>query len=216
MHGGDVIDSILQKDHYSEQDAQSVVRDMLSAVNYCHGKNLMHRDLKPENLLLASKTESALVKLADFGFIREDDGECCDILGTPEYMAPEMYTGDSYNKAVDMWAAGVILYTLLCGYPPFYDDESGPMKMKIMNGQYYFHDEFWCNVSSEAKDLISNLLVVDTKRRFNVQECFEHPWMTSSKLPNLHLADSVEGHKSYKSHKMWTKAINVIKNGIIQ
>jgi len=145
--------------------------------------NIVHRDLKPENILLSSKGDDAIIKLIDFGFAKRSEGEetvLTTALGTPNYIAPEILNRQPYNEAVDMWAFGVIAYVLLCGYPPFHDDNHAELYKKIKRGAFVFDSPYWDNVSQSAKDLISGLLTLDTEKRFTVSDVLRHEWITQT------------------------------------
>jgi serine/threonine protein kinase len=142
-----------------------------------HDNNIVHRDLKPENLLLTSEKNDFDIKVVDFGFATEVDGDNLRAhCGTPGYIAPEILKDLPYGKSVDMWSFGVILYILLGGYPPFYDKNQQLLFRKIMKGAYVFHPEYWQEVSDEGKDLIRKLLVVDVPSRLTVEQALAHPW----------------------------------------
>jgi len=126
--GGELFDRIVEKEVYSEQDAQKLVRTIAGAIKYCHDREVVHRDLKPENILLSKDEETGEImddniKIADFGFAKQNNSTSNGLstaCGTPGYVAPEILQGKSYGKEVDMWSFGVIIYILLCGYPPFH------------------------------------------------------------------------------------------------
>jgi calcium/calmodulin-dependent protein kinase I len=146
-----------------------LVKLLLEAIKYCHDADIVHRDLKPENLLLTGKDDDASIKLADFGFAKriEFDSEgLVTACGTPGYVAPEILEGKPYGKTVDIWSIGVITYILLCGYPPFHDDNHNALFKKIKKGKFQFDSPYWDNVSDDAKDLISQMLVVDPEKRY--------------------------------------------------
>jgi len=169
LEGGELLDRILSKSHFTEKVARDTLLDILTAVKHCHDNNIVHRDIKPENFLLSSVTDDATTKLADFGFAIKIDGrnfgdnddegtdnghEVCDDCGTPDYMAPEVMLKKPYGKAVDMWSVGVILYILLCGYPPFPNQDLHRLVRHVTKGHYVFHEKYWSKISEDAKDLI--------------------------------------------------------------
>ena len=142
--GGELFDRIVKKEHYSEKEARDCVFVMLNAVKYLHERNIVHRDLKPENLLLKSLEDDTDLKLADFGFAAEVDGnnqhkQC----GTPGYVAPEILSKKPYGLCVDMWSLGVIIYILLGGYPPFHHEKQKELFKLIQSGTYEFHADYW-------------------------------------------------------------------------
>lgn len=129
----------MAREFYSEADASHCIQQILESVNHCHQNGVVHRDLKPENLLLASKAKGAAVKLADFGLAIEVMGEqqaWFGFAGTPGYLSPEVLKKEPYGKSVDIWACGVILYILLVGYPPFWDEDQHRLYAQIKSGSY--------------------------------------------------------------------------------
>jgi serine/threonine protein kinase len=148
-----------------------------------HDNNIVHRDLKPENLLLTSEKNDFDIKVVDFGFATEVNGNnLVDQYGTPGYIAPEILLGTPYGKSVDMWSFGVILYILLGGYPPFYDQDRVQLFKKISAARFEFHPGYWSEVSPEAKDLICKLLVVDVNLRLTVDLALRHTWFQSQQV----------------------------------
>lgn len=149
-----------------------------------HSRGVVHRDLKLENLLLARPKDISSIKVADFGLAKKYAGDIAlsTICGTPQYVAPEIIQGGkavyTYGKECDLWSCGVILFILLGGYPPFYDESEPRLFQKIRKGVYSFNDPVWKPVSESAKDLIRKLLEVDASRRLTVQDVLQHPWMT--------------------------------------
>lgn len=177
--GGELFDRIVQREYYSESDAQKVLLSIAGALKHCHDNHIVHRDLKPENILMLTEDEDSPLKIADFGFATEiSAGEDLDTtLGTPNYIAPEMLNRLPYNSAVDMWAFGVIIYVMLCGYPPFYAESNPEMFDRIRQCNYRFDSPYWDSISSEAKDLISKLLLLDPTKRLTIEQVLAHPWM---------------------------------------
>mmetsp|Transcript_8828 Transcript_8828/g.17473 ORF Transcript_8828/g.17473 Transcript_8828/m.17473 type:complete len:479 (-) Transcript_8828:309-1745(-) len=179
--GGELFDRIIAKEYYSEADAQKLVRVIAEAIKYCHDRGVVHRDLKPENILLTSKDDDDSIKIADFGFAKQYDTSSDEALstscGTPGYVAPEILNGHKYGKEVDMWSFGVIIYILLCGYPPFHHENQRELFRQIRTANYKFDEEYWGEVSQSAKDLVSKLLVVDRSKRLTIDQLLEHPWL---------------------------------------
>jgi serine/threonine protein kinase len=177
--GGELFDRIESKTSYEEGEARRLCIEIMFAIKHCHDRNIVHRDLKPENFMMVSKEDDSAVKLVDFGFAATaTENNLHGVLGTPMYMAPEIYQDGAYGKPVDMWAMGVIFYIILAGYPPFYDDNSAMLGKRIMKGVFAFHDEYWGYVSAEAKDFISQLLKVIPAERMTIDQCFNHPWVS--------------------------------------
>lgn len=178
VDGKELFDKIVEKGQYSEKDAAHIVAQIVSAVDYLHSNGIAHRDLKPENLLSAGDADEEKIKIADFGFSKNfGEEKLMTSCGSPGYVAPEVLTCESYDKAVDMWSVGVIIYILLCGYPPFYADNAPALFKKIMDVKYDFDDPSWDDVSEDAKNLIRHLLVKDPKERYTAQRCLEDPWV---------------------------------------
>ncbi|KAF0041574.1 hypothetical protein F2P81_005106 [Scophthalmus maximus] len=147
---------------------------------YLHENGVVHRDLKPENLLYADLSLDAPLKIADFGLskIIDDQVTMKTVCGTPGYCAPEILRGNAYGPEVDMWSVGVILYILLCGFEPFFDPRGDQyMYSRILNCDYEFVSPWWDEVSLNAKDLVSKLIVLDPHKRLSVREALQHPWI---------------------------------------
>ncbi|CAM9817731.1 unnamed protein product, partial [Ascophyllum nodosum] len=165
---------------YNEEEARDLCRVLLRAVKYLHDQGVVHRDLKPENLLVASKTDDTSIRLADFGFAcNVRDRLATDPCGTPAYMAPEILWARPYGMSVDMWSTGVIIFIILGGYPPFYDQDQRRLFRNIKSGNFKFDPQHWDGVSEEAKDLIRNLLTVDPSRRLTADQAINHPWLAT-------------------------------------
>lgn len=180
--GGELFERIVEKTFYSESEAAKCVEEILRAVNELHTNGIVHRDLKPENLLYATRADDSPVKIADFGLskILQEHALMQTVCGTPGYCAPEVLRGVAYDAAVDMWSVGVIVYILLCGYEPFYDDDGDQaMFRKILKANYEFHDPWWNEVSASAKDLVTQLLLLDPRKRLTSQQALSHPWLRS-------------------------------------
>mmetsp|Transcript_68674 Transcript_68674/g.217208 ORF Transcript_68674/g.217208 Transcript_68674/m.217208 type:complete len:398 (+) Transcript_68674:259-1452(+) len=182
--GGELLDAVLESGTYSESDARECFKQLMMGIEYLHSKNVVHRDLKLENLLLAKKGDLHTVKVADFGLAKKAaEAQLATVCGTPQYVAPEVIAGIpglAYTEGVDMWSAGVVLYILLSGYPPFYDDSEPALFDKIRRGDYSFDDPVWDTISESAKDLVRSLLVVDPNKRLSASQTLAHKWITGS------------------------------------
>lgn len=178
MEGGDVFDRIIDMQKYTEKDARDLARFLLEAVYLIHVKGIAHRDLKPQNILLKSKENNSDIKLADFGFaIRVHTPQSLTTrCGTPTYVAPEVLKNIPYDQSADMWSVGVILFVLLVGYPPFASENQNVLFQKIRTADYTFRANDWAGISSEAKELIANLLVVDPTQRWTARQSLECAW----------------------------------------
>jgi len=178
VNGKELFEKIIDRGNYSERDASNITRQIVSAIGYLHSMGIAHRDLKPENLLSTGDGMNELIKVADFGLSKDfDKDKLSTSCGSPGYVAPEVLMCDTYDKSVDMWSIGVILYILLCGYPPFYADTDPALFKKIMAVEYDFNGEGWSTVSDQAKDLIKHLLVQDPKNRYTAEQVLNHPWI---------------------------------------
>ena len=182
--GGEVFDRIVEQEYYTESQAKKAVRMIASALDTCHKMGIVHRDLKPENLLYASE-KSDVIKLADFGLsnILSPDRMLATACGTPGYVAPEVLMHTGYGSEVDMWSLGVITYILLCGCPPFYDENQARLFSKIKRGEFSFPSPFWDQVSIPAKELIDSMLIINPKKRATARDVMDHPWLASSEQP---------------------------------
>uniref|UniRef100_A0AAY4CWQ0 non-specific serine/threonine protein kinase n=2 Tax=Denticeps clupeoides TaxID=299321 RepID=A0AAY4CWQ0_9TELE len=188
MDGGELFSRIQERGDqgFTEREASEIMRNIGEAIQYLHSINIAHRDIKPENLLYTSKRSDAILKLTDFGFAKETTAHnsLATPCYTPYYVAPEVLGPEKYDKSCDMWSLGVIMYILLCGYPPFYSNHglamSPGMKKRIRNGQYEFPNPEWSDVSEEAKHLIKHLLKTEPNQRMAITEFMNHPWINQS------------------------------------
>ncbi|KAH0457327.1 hypothetical protein IEQ34_012642 [Dendrobium chrysotoxum] len=176
--GGELFDRIIQKGHFTERKAAELTRVIVSVVEACHSLGVMHRDLKPENFLFVSQSEEALLKTIDFGlsvFFRP--GEIfTDVVGSPYYVAPEVLR-KRYGPEVDVWSAGVIIYILLSGVPPFWAEAEQGIFDEVLHGELDFESDPWPSISNGAKDLVQKMLVRDPKKRLKAHEVLCHPWV---------------------------------------
>uniref|UniRef100_A0AAR2JY89 calcium/calmodulin-dependent protein kinase n=1 Tax=Pygocentrus nattereri TaxID=42514 RepID=A0AAR2JY89_PYGNA len=213
--GGELFEDIVAREYYSEADASHCIQQILEAVLHCHQMGVVHRDLKPENLLLASKSKGAAVKLADFGLAIEVEGDqqaWFGFAGTPGYLSPEVLRKDPYGKAVDLWACGVILYILLVGYPPFWDEDQHRLYQQIKAGAYDFPSPEWDTVTPEAKDLINKMLTINPAKRITAAEALKHPWIShrSTVASCMHRQETVECLKKFNARrKLKVRSYNV-------
>jgi serine/threonine protein kinase len=208
IQGGDLFDAIAEANKYSEKEASRMMKDLSSALDYLHSINICHRDIKPENLLVSywETTSSSVnyqtsfdcdnnghhylrhhrsiktLKLADFGLAVELEAgnKLFDVCGTPNYVAPEILSESGYDHKVDIWAAGVIAYVLLCGFPPFVSPENDQDELfdQILTGNFEFSSPAFDDVSLEAKQLIVQMLQVDADERISARQVFDHPWVS--------------------------------------
>uniref|UniRef100_A0A287CUD7 Serine/threonine-protein kinase DCLK1 n=1 Tax=Ictidomys tridecemlineatus TaxID=43179 RepID=A0A287CUD7_ICTTR len=196
VKGGDLFDAITSTNKYTERDASGMLYNLASAIKYLHSLNIVHRDIKPENLLVYEHQDgSKSLKLGDFGLATIVDGPLYTVCGTPTYVAPEIIAETGYGLKVDIWAAGVITYILLCGFPPFRGsgDDQEVLFDQILMGQVDFPSPYWDNVSDSAKELITMMLLVNVDQRFSAVQVLEHPWVNDDGLPENEHQLSVAG-----------------------
>ncbi|XP_051973053.1 calcium/calmodulin-dependent protein kinase type II subunit beta-like isoform X8 [Xyrauchen texanus] len=210
--GGELFEDIVAREYYSEADASHCIHQILESVCHIHHHDIVHRDLKPENLLLASKCKNAAVKLADFGLAIEVQGDqqaWFGFAGTPGYLSPEVLRKEAYGKPVDIWACGVILYILLVGYPPFWDEDQHKLYQQIKAGAYDFPSPEWDTVTPEAKNLINQMLTINPAKRIMAQEALKHPWVCqrSTVASMMHRQETVECLKKFNARRKLKGAI---------
>ncbi|XP_046823616.1 calcium/calmodulin-dependent protein kinase type II delta chain isoform X11 [Vespa crabro] len=210
--GGELFEDIVAREFYSEADASHCIQQILESVHHCHYNGVVHRDLKPENLLLASKAKGAAVKLADFGLAIEVSGESqawFGFAGTPGYLSPEVLKKEPYGKPVDIWACGVILYILLVGYPPFWDDDQHRLYAQIKAGSYDYPSPEWDTVTPEAKNLINQMLTVNPSKRITANEALKHPWICQRErvASVVHRQETVDCLKKFNARRKLKGAI---------
>ncbi|XP_062859053.1 calcium/calmodulin-dependent protein kinase (CaM kinase) II gamma 1 isoform X8 [Trichomycterus rosablanca] len=210
--GGELFEDIVAREYYSEADASQCISQILESVSHIHQHDIVHRDLKPENLLLASKMKGAAVKLADFGLAIEVQGDqqaWFGFAGTPGYLSPEVLRKDPYGKPVDIWACGVILYILLVGYPPFWDEDQHKLYQQIKAGAYDFPSPEWDTVTPEAKNLINQMLTINPAKRITAEQALKHPWVCqrSTVASMMHRQETVECLRKFNARRKLKGAI---------
>ncbi|XP_073291975.1 calcium-dependent protein kinase 8-like [Primulina huaijiensis] len=212
--GGELFDRIVARGHYTERAAAAVMKTIVEVVQMCHQHGVIHRDLKPENFLFANKKETAPIKAIDFGlsvFFKHGE-RFNEIVGSPYYMAPEVLKRN-YGPEVDVWSAGVILYILLCGVPPFWAETEQGVAQAIIRSVVDFKRDPWPKVSDNAKDLIKKMLDPDPIRRLTAQRVLEHPWLQNAKTaPNVSLGETVKSRLKQFSmmNKLKKKALRIV------
>ncbi|XP_043272669.1 calcium/calmodulin-dependent protein kinase type II alpha chain isoform X17 [Venturia canescens] len=210
--GGELFEDIVAREFYSEADASHCIQQILESVHHCHVNGVVHRDLKPENLLLASKLKGAAVKLADFGLAIEmpnDAQAWYGFAGTPGYLSPEVLKKEPYGKPVDIWACGVILYILLVGYPPFWDEDQNRLYGQIKSGAYDYPSPEWDTVTPEARNLINQMLTVNSGKRITAGEALRHPWICQRErvASVVHRQETVDCLKKFNARRKLKGAI---------
>ncbi|KAJ8609033.1 hypothetical protein CTAYLR_008699 [Chrysophaeum taylorii] len=216
--GGEVFDRVVEKEKYTEQEARVAVKQVAEALRVCHSMGIVHRDLKPENLLYVKPT-SDQIKLADFGLanILTPQTALETACGTPGYVAPEVLWGSGYTEEVDMWSLGVITYILMCGFPPFYDENQNRLFKKIRHGDYSFPAPYWDQVSDKAKKLVMSLLTVDPEERATADTVLKDDWITETTEDAPALVGFQENlarynaKRKFKAGIMKMQAINLLK-----
>lgn len=207
MEGNELFHFISSRHHFTEHEASKYILQIARGIQFCHRLNIAHRDIKPENLLLlkpATNPEDVVIKLADFGFAKVDNGDLKTPQFTPYYVAPQVLEAQKrqkefqsgykqrspyyYDKSCDIWSTGVIMYIMLCGYPPFYSEVphqalSNRMKQKIMSADFDFPENDWKSVTDEAKDLIRKMLCVEPSERLSIEEVLHHTWLAQNASP---------------------------------
>ncbi|KYK64102.1 calcium-dependent protein kinase CDPK2A [Toxoplasma gondii TgCatPRC2] len=178
--GGELFDRIISEGRLTEKQAAVLMKQMFSAVHYLHSNNIMHRDLKPENFLFLDSARESPLKIIDFGLsCRFKKGEFVSTkAGTPYYVAPQVLQG-KYDFRCDAWSLGVILYILLCGYPPFYGETDAEVLAKVKTGVFSFSGPEWKRVSEEARELIRHLININPQERYTAEQALQHPWVTT-------------------------------------
>ncbi|ESO93820.1 hypothetical protein LOTGIDRAFT_228585 [Lottia gigantea] len=215
VKGGDLFDAISNSTKYTEQDASGMIYNLAGALKYLHSLNIVHRDIKPENLLVCDHgDESKSLKLGDFGLATEVNDVLYTVCGTPTYVAPEVLAESGYGVKIDIWSAGVITYILLCGFPPFVskNDIQEELFDQILEGKFEFIQPYWDDVSDSAKELISNMLVIDPEHRYTAEQVLQHPWVASDTARDEDLHDNIT--KKLNSHFDQDKKIKSDTAGI--
>lgn len=184
LTGGDMFDHLCDNEKYTEKIAARCLVDITSALQYLHDNKIAHRDLKPENVMFATRHDHASIKLVDFGFSKIASGE--DVMmtscGTLLYVAPEVISSKrrGYTTKCDMWSLGVMLYVMLCGYPPFEDESTSMLHRKIKTADYDFHDDEWHHISQAAKDMVRSLICLDVSTRLSAEQVLKHKWIENT------------------------------------
>ncbi|KAK5926228.1 hypothetical protein CgunFtcFv8_021819 [Champsocephalus gunnari] len=196
VKGGDLFDAITSSAKYTERDAAVMVYNLAAALKYLHSSNIVHRDIKPENLLVFEYPDGTKsLKLGDFGLATVVEGPLYTVCGTPTYVAPEIISESGYGLKVDIWAAGVITYILLCGFPPFRSENNMQEDLfdQILLGRLEFPGPYWDNITDSAKELIGKMLQVNAEARYSAQDILSHPWLTDKAVMENNMKMEVTG-----------------------
>jgi len=227
--GGELFERLIQLGHVSEKDAAVIIKQVIEGIAYLHSKGIVHRDIKPENLLMMSSNPKSMqynmVKITDFGLSslkHEENDSMTTACGTPEYMAPEMIhcalikdkkerAREGYDEKVDVWAIGVILYIMICGYPPFLHENRALMLFNIQHGCYNFSSEEWRDVSKRTKQFVSLLLTTDPIMRPSASQLLRHPYITNIKTLDTRNLNNAEKLSLYMEARRSRKALNAVR-----
>uniref|UniRef100_A0A3B4E628 Serine/threonine-protein kinase DCLK2 n=1 Tax=Pygocentrus nattereri TaxID=42514 RepID=A0A3B4E628_PYGNA len=196
VKGGDLFDAITSSTKYTERDASAMVYNLAAALKYLHRMSIVHRDIKPENLLVCEYPDGAKsLKLGDFGLATVVEGPLYTVCGTPTYVAPEIIAESGYGLKVDIWAAGVITYILLCGFPPFRSENNQQEDLfdQILQGHLEFPSPYWDNITHSAKELIGRMLQVNVEARYTAEDVLCHPWVTEDTAMENNMKMEVTG-----------------------
>mmetsp|Transcript_41986 Transcript_41986/g.102937 ORF Transcript_41986/g.102937 Transcript_41986/m.102937 type:complete len:509 (+) Transcript_41986:169-1695(+) len=220
VSGGELFDRVISKTHYSEKEAAVCFEQIISGINYLHSIGIVHRDMKPENVLYESPFEDSKIKIADFGLGRILDVDGMEmsalktVCGTPSYVAPEIIHRKGYGKECDVWSSGIILYILLCGFPPFDQDAHVSILFDhIKRGKFSFPKPYWDQISEEAMDLVKGMMTVDPKKRLTPEQCLKHKWLTKfheGKISDTQLSSAQDQLKEYAAARKLKGAINTM------
>nr|XP_057913420.1 serine/threonine-protein kinase DCLK2-like isoform X2 [Doryrhamphus excisus] len=215
VKGGDLFDALTSSAKFTETSASVMVCDLAAALKYLHAMNIVHRDIKPENLLVFEGPDGAKsLKLGDFGLATVVEGPLFTVCGTPTYVAPEIIAESGYGVKVDIWAAGVITYILLCGFPPFRSESNHQEDLfdQILRGKLDYPGPYWDNISHSAKELIRKMLQVNTEERYTAKDVLAHPWLTDDDMTKKNTKAEVTGKPRTHGNAAAAAALSVIVN----
>ncbi|XP_011904481.1 PREDICTED: serine/threonine-protein kinase DCLK2 isoform X1 [Cercocebus atys] len=221
VKGGDLFDAITSSTKYTERDGSAMVYNLANALRYLHGLSIVHRDIKPENLLVCEYPDGTKsLKLGDFGLATVVEGPLYTVCGTPTYVAPEIIAETGYGLKVDIWAAGVITYILLCGFPPFRSENNLQEDLfdQILAGKLEFPAPYWDNITDSAKELISQMLQVNVEARCTAGQILSHPWVSDDASQENNMQAEVTGklkqhfNNALPKQNSTTTGVSVIMN----
>lgn len=203
---------IQESSDFCEYNAIKIIQEVLSAILYCHKNNIVHRDIKAENVMFSDKDLESTIKLIDFGISLkfQKNHKIKDKTGTILYVAPEVLKG-SYDEKCDIWSCGVLMYLILCGYPPFYGNSRRSVMKKILHQDVKFDAAIWTRISSEAKDLIKMMLLKDPEKRPSCEEVLNHSWFrnrdSDNEIPKLTTKSYLESMRKFDASSKLSQAI---------
>jgi len=210
LEGGELFDRIMECQSFSEEASTLVMEQIISAVLYLHKHGFIHRDLKPENIIFETKDPKSKIKVIDFGTSCsfEKGNKLKKKLGTPYYIAPEVLKRN-YDEKCDVWSSGVIMYILLCGYPPFNGPNDKIIFQRVLEGKFAFPDEDWSGISKQAKDLIKKMLCYDPSKRIPTGDCLQHEWFKIKMQPHSIVNNTkvLNNLKNFRSDYKFQKAV---------
>ncbi|OQR82901.1 calcium/calmodulin dependent protein kinase [Achlya hypogyna] len=218
IEGDDLFERIVKKEIYTEKEARAIVKTILEAVAHCHRHHIAHCDLSPQNLLFTSKAKDATLKLTGLSLSQEEGIDSfTEPRGTPTFIAPEVakslisYDNAKFTKAVDLWAVGVIGYTILCGYLPFYNHTEWNLYKEISKGEYSFSETDWAAVSPAARACIARMLVVDPLTRPTADELLSDPWITAEDVATTPLVNAKAELRQFNARRSFKAAIHTVQ-----
>ncbi|KAF9912323.1 hypothetical protein BX616_010350 [Lobosporangium transversale] len=209
--GGELFDKICEQGRFTENNAATIMKEVIQAIEYLHSKNVVHRDLKPENLLYKDNTPDSKLMIVDFGIskvMESEDQVLTTMCGSYGYAAPEVLLRRGHGKPVDMWSIGVITYTLLCGYAPFQAENDQQLVAEIARCNVVFHERYWRDVSVEARDFIKCLLRAHPEKRLTATEALQHKWITTETGTDVDLLDNVK--EGFNAKRMFKKTVRAV------
>ncbi|RHZ31378.1 hypothetical protein DYB31_010623, partial [Aphanomyces astaci] len=208
LAGGELFDRIVEQEYYSENEARALVRLVLQAIKHCHDHDIVHRDLKPENIFLASASDNTSVKIGDFGYaVVAAESTLTTACGTPSYVAPEILLHEPYGKPVDVWSVGVITYILLVGYMPFHGNTQVELFSRIKHAEYDCPDD----LSPDAQDFLSKMLVVAPVERYTVDQLLCHVWITGTVVPTFPLTKTREELRKFNLRRKIRAGVRAVR-----
>ncbi|EQC29686.1 CAMK protein kinase [Saprolegnia diclina VS20] len=218
IEGDDLFERIVKKEIYTEKEARDVIKTLLEAVAHCHAHGIAHCDLSPQNVLFTSKARDATLKLTSFGLAQEEGVDTFSVpCGLPTFIAPEVakslisYETAIYTKAIDVWAVGVIAYTILCGYLPFYNHTEWNLYKEISKGDFSFNDADWAAVSPSAQAFVARALVVDPQQRPTADALLQDAWVTASSVATTPLVNAKAELRQFNARRSFKAAIHTVQ-----